>query len=84
MFDIGRISESDRSNIIDQNVVRTQRKLYREENSPNTMSLSGIYFDGKKDKTLQKDGTKKIDEHNTDKRAWQPVYYAYDSRQLNR
>ena len=42
MYDIGRISQSDSSNIIDRNVVRTQRKLYREHNTPNITSLSGL------------------------------------------
>ena len=65
MYDIGRISQSDRSHIIDRNVIRTQRKLYREENTPNITSLSGLYFDGKKDRTLQKDGTKRVAEHVT-------------------
>ena len=65
MYDIGRISQSDRSNIIDRNVVRTQRKLYRGHNTPNITSLRGLYFDGKKDRTLQKDGTKRIEEHVT-------------------
>ena len=65
MYDIGRISESDRSNIIDRNVVQKQRKLYHENNAPNTTSLSGLYFDGKKDKTLHKDVTKRIEEHVT-------------------
>ena len=63
MYDKGIISENDRVELLDRNTVRFQRKKYREENTPITTYLNGLYFDGKKDNTLQTNGTKKIELH---------------------
>ena len=63
MYDKGIISENDRVELLDRNTVRFQRKKYRKENNPVTTYLNGLYFDGKKDNTLQTNGTKDIDLH---------------------
>ena len=65
MYDKGIISEKDRVKILDRNNVRFQRKKYGEVNTPDTTNLNGLYFDGKKDNTLQINETKKIEEHVT-------------------
>ena len=65
MYDKGIISENDRVKLLDRNTVRFRRKKYREKNTPDTPHLNGLYFNGKKDNTLQINGTKKIEQHVT-------------------
>ena len=64
--DIGWITNQKRSRILDRCAVRRQRKQCRLENMPTEKSdMTGLYFDGKIDVTIQKDGTKKKEEHIT-------------------
>ena len=65
LVDIGLITDKDRTMILDRHTIRAQRKRYRRENCPNRTNMSGLYFDGKKDNTIQSDGTKKLEEHIT-------------------
>ena len=39
------------------------RKKYREENTLETTHLNDLYFEGKKDNTLQINGTKEIEQN---------------------
>ena len=53
-LDIGRITATDRSMIIDWFAVRGQREQLRHEIIPEKSGFSGLYFDGKVYKTLQR------------------------------
>ncbi|KAF2897867.1 hypothetical protein ILUMI_08318 [Ignelater luminosus] len=48
--DLGLVNKADLSNIIDKNKIRTERKKRRTDLID--FIISGIYFDGRKDKTL--------------------------------
>lgn len=60
--DFGIVTASDLSNVIDPSKIRRERKRKRSELKPSHDStiVRGIYFDGRKDKTLKniKDGSK--------------------------
>ena len=63
--DVGRISATNCDLLMDRHVIIDQRKKYRSENKPDRSNFSGLYFDGKKDKTIQKRGPYKCEEHIT-------------------
>ena len=63
--DVGRISATNCDLLMDRHVIIAQRKKYRSENKPDRSNFSGLYFDGKKDKTIQKRGPYKCEEHIT-------------------
>ena len=64
-LDIGRITATDRSQIIDLCAVRRQRDRLRHEIISVKSGFSGLYFDGKVDKTLQRECTLKNEKHIT-------------------
>ena len=53
--DVGSIQKEDFNSVIDRNKIRRARKRVRSEHQQNdkiTLLLQGIYFDGRKDKTM--------------------------------
>ena len=53
--DVGSIQKEDFNSVIDRNKIRRARKRVRSEHQQNdkiTLLLKGIYFDGRKDKTM--------------------------------
>ena len=54
--DIGVVCSNDTSDVIDRNKVRRarQRKRFSLQNVKETVKITGIYFDGRKDQTLTK------------------------------
>ena len=53
--DVGSIEKEDFNSVIDQNKIRRARKRVSSEHLQNdeiTLLLQGIYFDGRKDKTM--------------------------------
>ena len=65
LVDTQQITDNDYSMVIDSSTIRRQKKRCRRENRPSKTNLSAIYFDGKKDKTLQSNGFMKVEEHVT-------------------
>ena len=63
--DLGIVTENDRSRILDRCAVRRQRSRCRKEIIPERSGFSGLYFDGKTDKTIQPNSTFKMENHLT-------------------
>ena len=64
LTDFKLITENDRSRIIEKSKVRRMRSKARKENR-NIERFSSLYFDGKRDNTLMKNGRLKKQEHYT-------------------
>ena len=63
--DLGRLTDTNRDMMLDRNILINQRKRFRIENKPVRQKLGGLYFDGKKDMTIQKNGPSTVEEHIT-------------------
>ena len=65
LLDRNIITDKDRHEIVDRNVVRRQRKRIRQDSLPTKRNISGLYFDSKIDDTLQPNKTIQPENHLT-------------------
>ena len=56
--DVGLISSEDLTQVIDRNKIRRARSTTRENQKPQQVEITSLYFDGRKDKTMEVNGSK--------------------------